>query len=68
MHKRSRNLRLEDCGDVLTVAEMERVLGIGRNAAYEFADNIGERIGKRILIPRTRLEQFLSARAKRRRA
>lgn len=63
MRKRSQSLRLEECGDVLTVNEMERVLGIGRNAAYEFANTIGERIGKRILIPRARLERFLAGAA-----
>lgn len=36
MHKRdSKPLRLADCGDVLTVDELRRVLKIGKNAAYE---------------------------------
>jgi hypothetical protein len=36
MHKRAEGtLRLADCGDVLTIDELRRVLKIGRNAAYE---------------------------------
>lgn len=61
--KREPRLRLDQCADVLTVSEMADVIGIGRNAAYEFANTIGERIGKRILIPRARLERFLAGSA-----
>jgi Helix-turn-helix domain len=53
-------LRLDQCGDVLSVRELELILGIGRNGAYEFAKKIGQRIGTRIFIPKSRLERFLS--------
>jgi len=47
----------------LTVEEAGRVLGIGRSAAYDAARR-GElptiRIGKRLLVPRARLEALLS--------
>ena len=47
----------------LTVPEAGRVLGVGRNAAYEAA-RAGEiptiRIGKRILVPVAALERMLA--------
>ena len=52
----------------LTIEEAARVLGIGRNTAYE-AVRRGEipvvRIGRRFLVPRAALEQLLSAVARR---
>ena len=51
----------------LTVEEARRILGIGRNAAYE-AVRRGEipviRVGRRYLIPRAALELFLAASAR----
>ena len=48
----------------LSVEETAKVLGIGRNSAYEGV-RTGEipsiRIGKRILVPRLALEQFLKS-------
>jgi excisionase family DNA binding protein len=47
-----------------TVEEAARLLGISRNSAYE-AVRRGElptiRLGRRILIPRSRLEDFLAS-------
>jgi excisionase family DNA binding protein len=49
--------------ETLTVDEARRILGIGRNAAYE-AIARGElpvlRIGRRLLVPRTALTQLLA--------
>lgn len=47
----------------LTVEEAARVLGIGRNAAYEAArrgDLPALRIGGRIVVPRVALERLLA--------
>ncbi len=50
----------------MTVEEAARTLGIGRNAAYQAAKT-GEiptiRIGKRILVPRVKLELMLNGEA-----
>jgi excisionase family DNA binding protein len=52
----------------LTVEEAARILGIGRNSAYEAARR-GElpviRIGHRYVVPRVALERLLSAPAQR---
>ncbi len=57
------SLPLEDLGDVLTPTEVQRVLGIGRNATYELLAS-----GKlpsirvtprRIVVTRRALEAFL---------
>jgi hypothetical protein len=52
-------LRLDQCGEVLSVTELERVLGVSRNNTYEIAREIGFRLGKRILVPRRNVEVFL---------
>lgn len=47
-----------------TVTEAARLLGISRNSAYEAAragDLPSIRLGRRILIPRDRLERFLAS-------
>ena len=53
---------MKDKSLTLTVTECARLLGIGRNSAYE-AVRKGEipiiRIGKRILVPRTAFEKML---------
>jgi excisionase family DNA binding protein len=49
--------------ETLSVEEAARVLGIGRNQAYEACargDIPSLRIGKRILVPRRRLLELLS--------
>jgi excisionase family DNA binding protein len=49
--------------ETLTVEEAGRVLGIGRNAAYEACargDIPSIRIGKRILVPRRQLLELLT--------
>ena len=55
-------MRLQDQPDVMSVEEAAQVLRIGRGSVYD-AIARGEvpavRIGRRILIPRARLEAFL---------
>ena len=53
-----------DSRQTLTIDEAARVLGIGRNGAYEAArrgDIPTVRIGKRILVPRVALDEKLRA-------
>jgi excisionase family DNA binding protein len=56
--------RAESASGTLSVPEAARLLGIGRNTAYE-AIRRGElpalRIGRRLLVPRAALESLLSA-------
>lgn len=40
--------------------ELRALLGIGRTAAYQLAQQIGTRFGRRLLVPRARLEEWLS--------
>jgi excisionase family DNA binding protein len=60
--KRAGPVRLRDFGETLTPVELARVLGVGRNGAYQ-AVSRGEvpsiRVGRRILIPRAALERVL---------
>lgn len=62
--KPTRNDRLEDFGDVLTIAEAGRVMRLGRNSAYAAAAS-GElptvRIGRKLLVPRQALAKMLEA-------
>jgi excisionase family DNA binding protein len=55
---------LEQVSKTLTVEQVARELGIGRNAAYEGVRS-GQipsiRIGKRLLIPRIALDRLLGA-------
>ena len=64
MHKRVGDaLRLADCGDVLTVDELQRVLRVGRNVAYDLVNRNTIRaitLGHRLLVPRVEVERFLS--------
>lgn len=54
---------LEHCPDILTVVEAAEVSRIGRTMMYRFIQN-GEiqhiKIGKKILIPRVYLQEFLA--------
>lgn len=54
---------LENCPDILTVMEAAKVSRIGRTMMYRFI-NGGEiqhiKIGKKILIPRVYLQEFLA--------
>ncbi|MDO8621542.1 MAG: helix-turn-helix domain-containing protein [Candidatus Levybacteria bacterium] len=55
--------RLEDLPDVLQVGEVAQILGLSRNAVY-LAISRGEipsiRVGKRVLIPKARLQEMLN--------
>jgi hypothetical protein len=43
-----------------SVAELQEALGIGRRQAYRLAQEIGVRVGeRRIIVPRTRVEELL---------
>ena len=54
---------LDKCPDILTVTEAAEVSRIGRTMMYRFIKN-GEiqhiKIGKKILIPRVYLQEFLA--------
>ena len=54
---------LDKCPDILTVAESAEVSRIGRTMMYRFIQS-GEiqhiKIGKKILIPRVYLQEFLA--------
>lgn len=54
---------LQNCPDILTVMEAAEVLRIGRTMMYRFIRN-GQiqhlKIGKKILIPRVYLQNFLA--------
>ncbi len=62
-HALDRASKVQEARLTLTVPEAGRVLGVGRNAAYEAA-RAGEiptiRIGKRILVPVAALERMLA--------
>jgi excisionase family DNA binding protein len=54
--------RLADLPDVLTVREAARLLRVGRNSVYEAVrrnELPSVRIGRRLLIPKHALEDFL---------
>jgi excisionase family DNA binding protein len=57
------SLPIEDLGDVLTPADVQRVLGIGRNATYELLASgklSSIRVTpRRIIVTRQALEAFL---------
>jgi excisionase family DNA binding protein len=58
-----KDARLSNMPDVMTVEQAARLLGIGRNAAYEAArrDELPAiRIGRRLLVPRAALQQRLA--------
>jgi hypothetical protein len=52
----------EDTGDKLaySVQELRAVTGLGRQAAYDLARQIGIRVGKRrLIVPTVRLQRWL---------
>jgi excisionase family DNA binding protein len=62
------HLRLTEAGDVLTVHDVQRVLGIGRNATYELIASgrlPSIRVtARRIVVARKALEVFLGLTSK----
>jgi excisionase family DNA binding protein len=53
---------LESYRDVLTVKELAEVLRIGKNAAYALVRNreiMSVRLGKRYLVPKKKVVEFL---------
>jgi excisionase family DNA binding protein len=62
------HLRLTEAGDVLTVHDVQRVLGIGRNATYELIASgrlPSIRVtARRIVVARKALEVFLGLASK----
>ena len=55
-------LTLDDLPDVMTVQECARFLGVGKNTAYEAIRRVelpAVRIGRRLLVPKAALKQFL---------
>lgn len=59
----NRNGRLEDARDVLTVRDVQHIIGIGRNAAYELIASgrlPAVRVtARRIVVTKKALEAFL---------
>lgn len=58
----SRATRFEDLPDVLTIEEVGRFLGIGRNSAYDLANStLGAlRVGaRRMIVPKAALGTYL---------
>lgn len=54
--------KLRNYGDVLTVEEVQKVLGIGRNSVYmllKSGELKSKKIGKRYIIPKSSLVDFL---------
>jgi hypothetical protein len=46
--------------NILSVSELATELRVCRASAYALADHIGIRLGRRILVPRPRLEAWLN--------
>jgi excisionase family DNA binding protein len=62
--ERSSRLRLEDCGDVLTVRDCAAVTGMSLNGTYEAlrrGELPGIRVGRKWLIPKARLLSLLGS-------
>ena len=56
--------RLKDYGDVLTVKEIQEILGIGRNAVYELLKNgtlKSKKIGTKYIIPKRSIQTYLDS-------
>ena len=45
---------------VFSPRDLQQVLGVGRSQAYAIAKLIGRRSGRRLLVAKSRLEQWLS--------
>lgn len=55
--------RLNDYGDVLTVKDVQKILGIGRNAVYTMLKNgtlKSKRIGIKYIIPKKSVQTYLN--------
>lgn len=56
--------RLNDYGDVLTVKDVQKILGIGRNAVYTMLKNgtlKSKRIGIKYIIPKRIVQTYLNS-------
>jgi len=56
--------RLNDYGDVLTVKDVQKILGIGRNAVYTMLKNgtlKSKRIGIKYIIPKRSVRTYLNS-------
>ena len=56
--------RLNDYGDVLTVKDVQKILGIGRNAVYTMLKNgtlKSKRIGIKYIIPKRSVQTYLNS-------
>lgn len=65
VNQKERGITMEDNKLTFSVTETARILGIGRNSAYEAVAR-GEipviRVGKRLLVPKAALEKLLNGR------
>lgn len=56
--------RLNDYGDVLSVKDVQKILGIGRNAVYTMLKNgtlKSKRIGIKYIIPKKSVQTYLNS-------
>ena len=56
--------RLNDYGNVLTVKDVQKILGIGRNAVYTMLKNgtlKSKRIGIKYIIPKRSVRTYLNS-------
>lgn len=56
--------RLNDYGDVLSVKDVQKILGIGRNAVYTMLKNgtlKSKRIGIKYIIPKRSVQTYLNS-------
>ncbi len=56
--------KLSDYGDVLTVQDIQEILGIGRNAVYKLLKNgtlKSKRIGTKYIIPKRSIQTYLNS-------
>jgi excisionase family DNA binding protein len=53
---------IEELPQFLSVLQVQKYLGIGRSAAYEFARQNGVRIGRTVRIPRQAIQDLIICR------
>ena len=49
----------DDLPLILQIADVQKALGISRNKTYELAHVYGIRLGKRLVVPKERLQRWL---------
>lgn len=62
--KQQRRATLDQYGDVMNIAELTELLGVGRNNAYgliKHGDIRHIRVGRRVIIPKSAVIDFLES-------